>query len=316
MTDVEYARKLAELDRLLNDPEVPMFGFHRRFDRHVRLVHDRHAVAWVHGHAVHPNGAAHGHQVKRPARGQLVGNRLALGQGAREQGGIRVQRQGAGLPILCPPAGQHVQPGAGARKGPRVPAWCRGLAVRQDPDLEQPRRHIFPIIFGMHDAGSGMHHLHVPGFGPSLIAQIVAMGDRAFADIGDDLHLPVRMRVEAGAGGNLVIVPDAQPAQAHAIGVMVMAEAEMVAGIQPVVLEFAQAGEWTQLDHRCSPTMPSRGGRQDRHVGARRAPATIPARGAGLPAHHHRLIITGRVAFSSTWRVTPPRINWRRRECE
>jgi hypothetical protein len=24
MTDVEYARKLAELDRLLNDPEVPM----------------------------------------------------------------------------------------------------------------------------------------------------------------------------------------------------------------------------------------------------------------------------------------------------
>ncbi len=24
MTDTEYARKLAELDRLLNDPEVPM----------------------------------------------------------------------------------------------------------------------------------------------------------------------------------------------------------------------------------------------------------------------------------------------------
>ena len=24
MTDVEYARKVAELDRLLNDPEVPM----------------------------------------------------------------------------------------------------------------------------------------------------------------------------------------------------------------------------------------------------------------------------------------------------
>ncbi len=24
MTDVEYTRKLAELDRLLNDPEVPM----------------------------------------------------------------------------------------------------------------------------------------------------------------------------------------------------------------------------------------------------------------------------------------------------
>lgn len=24
MTDMEYARKLAELDRLLNDPEVPM----------------------------------------------------------------------------------------------------------------------------------------------------------------------------------------------------------------------------------------------------------------------------------------------------
>ena len=34
------------------------------------------------------------------------------------------------------------------------------------------------------------------------------------------------------------------------------------------------------------------------------------------PAWLQRFIITGRFAFSSTCLVTPPRINWRRRECE
>ena len=32
--------------------------------------------------------------------------------------------------------------------------------------------------------------------------------------------------------------------------------------------------------------------------------------------HAQRFIITGRVACSSTCRVTPPRMSWRNRECE
>ena len=73
----------------------------------------------------------------------------------------------------------------------------------------------------MHDAGAGVHHLHVARLGPPLVAQAVAMGDRALPDIGDDLHLAVRVRVEPGARGNLVVVPHAQPAKAHARRVVV-----------------------------------------------------------------------------------------------
>ena len=63
------------------------------------------------------------------------------------------------------------------------------------------------------------------------------------ADVGDDFHLSVRMRVEAGARGHLVVVPDSQAAEGHAFRVVVAAEAEVVAGVQPFVAEAAELGE-------------------------------------------------------------------------
>jgi hypothetical protein len=50
------------------------------------------------------------------------------------------------------------------------------------------------------DAGARAHHLDVARLGAALVAQVVLVGDRAFADIGDDLHVGVRVRREAGAG--------------------------------------------------------------------------------------------------------------------
>ncbi len=105
------------------------------------------------------------------------------------------------------------------------------------------------IVLGMHDAGAGVHHLHVARGGPALVAEIVAMGDGALADIGDDLHLAVRMRVEAGIRRDLVIVPDAQPAEAHALRVVVLAEAEVMPGVEPLVAKAAETGEGSNLDH-------------------------------------------------------------------
>lgn len=43
------------------------------------------------------------------------------------------------------------------------------------------------------DAASGAHHLHVADFGAALVAEAILMGDRAFADMGDDLHIGGRM---------------------------------------------------------------------------------------------------------------------------
>lgn len=76
----------------------------------------------------------------------------------------------------------------------------------------------------MDDAGTGAHHLHVAGLGAALVAQAVLVGDRAFADIGNDLHVAVRVRREAAAGGDLVIVPDPQAAPVLALRVIVVGE--------------------------------------------------------------------------------------------
>jgi hypothetical protein len=69
------------------------------------------------------------------------------------------------------------------------------------------------IVLRMLDAGSSAHHLHVPGFGTSAIAEAVLVGDRALPDIGNDFHVGVRVRREATFRRDLVVVPDAQRAR-------------------------------------------------------------------------------------------------------
>src|SRR5690606_26181766 len=109
----------------------------------------------------------------------------------------------------------------------------RGVAtgVRIDPYLEQGRLDVFGIIFGVSDACASRHDLNVTGFGAALIAKAVLMGDRAFADIGDDFHVGMGVRRETGTGGDFIIVPDADRPPAHTFGVMVVSKGKMVAGI-------------------------------------------------------------------------------------
>src|SRR3546814_12144678 len=75
------------------------------------------------------------------------------------------------------------------------------------------------------------------------------MADRAGADIGDDFHVAVRMRGKAGLRRDGVVVPDPQRAPAHAIGVVIAREGEMVAGVEPAVVGMAQAVEFADVDH-------------------------------------------------------------------
>ena len=104
------------------------------------------------------------------------------------------------------------------REGLGAPGRRAAAGRRLDPDLEERGRLRLEIVFGVADAGAGAHHLHVAGFGAALVAQAVLVGDRAFADIGDDLHVGVRVRREAGVRRDLVVVPDAQAPQPMRLG--------------------------------------------------------------------------------------------------
>jgi hypothetical protein len=99
------------------------------------------------------------------------------------------------------------------------------------------------------DPGAGAHHLHVAGFGPALVAEAVLVGDRALPDIGDDLHIGMRMRRKAGSGCNLVVVPYPQSSPPHALRVEVIGEREMVLGLEPVVPGAAQTFKRSAFDH-------------------------------------------------------------------
>src|SRR3546814_4252397 len=69
--------------------------------------------------------------------------------------------------------------------------------VGNDPDLEQRRLLVLQVELAVGDAGAGAHHLDVACRGAARIAHGVAVADRAGADIGDDLHVAVRMRRKA-----------------------------------------------------------------------------------------------------------------------
>lgn len=122
-------------------------------------------------------------------------------------------------------------------------------AVGNDPDLEYPGVAILQIIFRMPDARARRHHLNVARLGTAFIPQIIAMGNRAFAHIGDDFHIVVRVGRKAGSGRDDVIIPHAQTAPVGALGIVIVRKGKMMPGLKPAVVGGAQSGEGTVFDH-------------------------------------------------------------------
>src|SRR5438552_16405686 len=129
------------------------------------------------------------------------------------------------------------------RKGPRLPARVAAAARRDDPELENRRRLVFKIVFGVADAGAGAHDLDVAGFCAAFIAEAVLVRDRALPYIGDDLHIGVRVRRKAGLRRDLVVVQDAKSAPIHAHGIAVLGKGELMVVVGNAVISAVQAGE-------------------------------------------------------------------------
>ena len=182
------------------------------------LVADRRAVAGVEAHAVDLDRALGRHQVAEAVLAEFV-----LGRSRRPSGSGRARGHWRG---------SAARP---RRRRCRWPASRSGRRGRPSGRAWRPRS-------ARRRAASGMIQIWkirvVPGSRlysacwmpvPALItctspasvrprvAQVVLVRDRAFADVGDDLHVRVRVRREAGLGGDGVVVPDPQRAPAHAL---------------------------------------------------------------------------------------------------
>src|SRR5690606_18213346 len=136
-----------------------------------------------------------------------------------------------------------------ARERLRAPRRGAAALLRKDPDLEDAGDARLLVVLGVADAAAGTHHLHIAGHGAATVALVVLVADRAFAHIGDDFHVRVRMRREAGAGSDGVVVPHPQRAPVHARRVLVPGEGEMVLGIEPTMIGSTEAGKRATFDH-------------------------------------------------------------------
>src|SRR5260370_577755 len=94
----------------------------------------------------------------------------------------------------------------------------------------------------MTDPGSSTHDLDVAGHGPPDIAGAIFVCHRALADIGDDFHVGMGVTAKAGAGSDLVVVPDHEGAEGAIRGIAVGRNDEVMARLQP-----AASASWQDL---------------------------------------------------------------------
>jgi len=71
----------------------------------------------------------------------------------------------------------------------------------------------------------------------------------AFEDVGDDLHVAMRMCGEAVIGRDPIFVDDAQRTESHPFWIPVIVEAEGVMALQPALISAAAFVAFSDLNH-------------------------------------------------------------------
>ena len=84
------------------------------------------------------------------------------------------------------------------------------------------------IILAMAHAAAGGHVLHFAGANNASIAHGILVFERAAEHVSDNLHVRMRMRAEAHAGHDEVVINDAQAAKAHPLRIIIIRETEGV----------------------------------------------------------------------------------------
>ena len=128
----------------------------------------------------------------------------------------------------------------------RLEAAC----FRQHPDLQEVHLVVCRRVeLAVGDTCPGRHALDVTGTNDGARSEAVLVGEPTFEDVGDDLHVVVRMRAEATAALDLILIDDAQLSEAHVLRVVVMAERERVLAVEPAEVAGAAIRAFANSDH-------------------------------------------------------------------
>ncbi len=122
--------------------------------------------------------------------------------------------------------------------------------IRLDPDLEEvhglgARR----VELAVAHAAAGAHPLHVAGADGRAVADRILVRQLAREHVGDDLHVAVAVRAEAGAGLHPILVDHPQRPELDVFGIEVVGERKGVVGLEPAVIGVAPFVAAANLDH-------------------------------------------------------------------
>ena len=102
----------------------------------------------------------------------------------------------------------------------------------------------------MSDAGAGAHALNFTGTNHRARAGAIAVGEFTLQHVGHDLRVAVSVCREAGAGGDAVFVDNSQSAKAHVLRVVIAAERECMAAVEPREVIFSSFLVPSNFNHR------------------------------------------------------------------
>ena len=135
-------------------------------------------------------------------------------------------------------------------EGLLVVAGGEPARVGHHPDLQEVHGlGLRGVVLAVGDAGAGPHELDLAGPDDAAAARRVLVLEPALEDVGEDLHVAVAVRPEAGSGRDAVVVDHAQAAEAHVPRVVVLAERERVAAVEPAPVGLAALGGRSDGDH-------------------------------------------------------------------
>lgn len=121
--------------------------------------------------------------------------------------------------------------------------WLEALGAGFDPDLEEVN---FLVAGGIElrvgDAEAGAHELDLAGLELAAISHAVFVSECAGDDIAEDFHVAVGVCGKSATGCDAVLIDDAEAAEAHVGGIVVVGEAEAEPAVEPAVIGVSAVG--------------------------------------------------------------------------
>ena len=115
--------------------------------------------------------------------------------------------------------------------------WFEPDLAGLNPNLQKMRRlGGRGIELTMPHSSSCAHKLNLPGIENPLVAEAVAMCQRTFQHIAENLHVPVRMLRKTLPGCDDIVVDDPQAPEPHVGGITVIRKTESVTTPEPSVI--------------------------------------------------------------------------------